>query len=179
MKYSKLYNLFQQAEIIAQNSKDLDTQVGCILITPDTYQVVATGYNGPIRGTDDAKIPNTRPLKYKYFQHAELNAVCQAARLNGGTSKCIAIVTLSPCSNCMRMLWNSGIKTIYFKDEYRDFQKQLEMKDLDIKVTKIGQYTKLELYVPNQRSVGRTIHQELKRFRRSCLGRLRGLLSLS
>ena len=45
----------------------------------------------------------------------------------------------------MRVLWQSGIRTIIFRDEYKDFKEQLDMKDLNIKLSKIDNYTKIEL----------------------------------
>ena len=81
------------------------------------------------------------------MQHAESNAVCQCAKHNGGMNNCIAIVTLSPCINCCRLLWACGIRVIYFDKEYRDFSKQLNMKDLKLKLTKVGKYTKIDLGV--------------------------------
>lgn len=146
MKLYKLDNLFEQAFVVAKNSKDPTTKVGCIIVHPETLSQQSTGYNNPVRNAPDDLIPKTRPEKYVYFQHAEVNAVCQAAALGKAISGCIAISTLSPCSSCLRILWQSNIHEVYFKDEYRDFQGQLEMLDLGIDLEKIGCYTKLSLY---------------------------------
>jgi len=56
---------------------------------------------------------------------------------------------LSPCQNCTRALYQSGIATIYFKDKYGDFEDQIALGDLSVEISKIGCYTKLELY-PNK-----------------------------
>lgn len=60
--------------LVAQRSIDPSTKCGAVLVSADK-RILSTGYNGPIRGVDDAKIPLTRPEKYPHFIHAEENAV--------------------------------------------------------------------------------------------------------
>jgi dCMP deaminase len=144
MKLKKLDNLFRRAHIIAENSPDEETQVGCIIVRPDGSEI-ASSYNGFILGAPDSQLPKTRPQKHDYMLHGEVNAVCQAAKHGVSIEGCIALVTLSPCINCCRVLWQCGVRTIYFHQEYKDFQKQLNMLDLKFNLTKIGKYTKIEL----------------------------------
>ena len=53
-----------------------------------------------------------RPIKYKYVEHAERNAIYNASRHGTPLENSIAIVTMFPCSECTRALIQSGIKTI-------------------------------------------------------------------
>lgn len=140
----KLKNYFKQAYVIAENSHDIHTKVGCLLINKNN-QIVASGYNGFCRGVDDSSIPTTKPEKYDYIVHAEQNAIYQCSTLPTTTKDCIAVCTLSPCINCLRALWQVGITTIYFKDEYKDFKNQLNMLDLKIEVTPVGEFKQITL----------------------------------
>lgn len=136
----------KMAESISTLSPDAQTKVGSIAVNPTTYEALLPSFNGFISGSGD-DIPTTRPEKYKYILHSEVNMICQAARTGRNLEGYWSIQTLSPCSNCMRMLWQSGIKTIVFRDYYKDFQCQLNMSDIDITLVKLGKYTRIDLKV--------------------------------
>lgn len=137
VKSKKLDSLMREAMEVASRSPDIETQVGALLIAKDDTATIATGYNGFIRGADDEKLPNTRPDKYPYMKHAEENIVCHCARRGIATKDTFLVITLSPCTNCLRLCWQAGIDTIYFKDEYRDFHKSAGMDDLNVKTEDI------------------------------------------
>lgn len=123
----------KRAEVIAELSPDEETKVGSILVSRRTLSVLSEGYNGFARGVDDSKIPKTRPEKYKFVIHAEENLICNAARNGVCTDDCFVVQTHSPCVNCARRLWQSGINTVYFKTLYPGTS---EIKSLgDLKVT--------------------------------------------
>lgn len=137
MKLSRLENLMDQAKVVSKLSKDAETKVGALLITRD-LATIATGYNGFIRGAPDDKLPNTRDGgKYPYMVHAEINLLTHCARHGISTNDCILVITLSPCTDCLRAVWQAGIKEIYFLDEYRDFNKSAAMLDLSVKMSKV------------------------------------------
>lgn len=56
----------------------------------------------------------------KNATHAEANALAFAARSGISTDKSTLFVTVSPCGACARLLIASGVKTIYYLEEYRD-----------------------------------------------------------
>ena len=119
MKKHKILNLIKQAFIIAENSKDEETKVAGILVDPLTMSQVSTGYNGFIRNCKyDNKLPKTRPAKYEFTLHCELNLIANAARQGISTQGKVLIQTLSPCLPCARMLYQSGITEVYFQDLY-------------------------------------------------------------
>lgn len=146
LKYNKLQNYMRQAKVVSENSPDAQRKVGALLIRVDGGEVIAQGYNGFVRKTS-ADLPTTRPEKYKYMIHAEENIILNCARNGIRTEGCFVVCTLSPCSNCMRRMFNAGISIIYFRDKYKDFESQLEMKDLEINLTEVGDYYKIELEV--------------------------------
>lgn len=134
---NKLDSLMREAIEVASRSKDAETKVGAILVAKDDLATIATGYNGFIRGADDDKLPKTRPEKYAYMRHAEENIITHCARRGIATRDCFIVITLSPCTNCLRMCYQAGIDEIYFLDEYRDFHKSSNMDDLQVEVEQI------------------------------------------
>jgi len=97
------------AREIASWSKDRSTRVGAVIVaedkTPSSY-----GYNGfPRDIDDDAAERHERPDKYDWTEHAERNAIYNAARmgvaLKGGT----IYVTHIPCTDCARAIIQVGI----------------------------------------------------------------------
>ncbi len=147
MEPSDLIRKMRRADVVALDSPDSETKVGSILISPTSKSVIAEGYNGFIRGANKSKLPTTRPDKYKFFVHAEANLIANCG-LNGiKTDGAVIVQTLSPCSNCIRLCFQAGIKEIYFRDTYRDFQDSIDMGDLEVKVIKIEltEFTKIEL----------------------------------
>ena len=72
---------------VATWSKDRSTKVGCVIVG-QYNEIKAVGYNGFVRGSDDSvDARHERPAKYDWTEHAERNAIYQAARcgvsLNG------------------------------------------------------------------------------------------------
>jgi dCMP deaminase len=94
-------------------SKDPNTKVGCLLLAPDSYQILSLGYNGFPRGVNE-KDPQRweRPEKYYFVEHSERNCLYNACRSGVNTNGSIAVITLYPCSDCCRALIQSGIKTV-------------------------------------------------------------------
>src|SRR5689334_8457570 len=75
---SRFMKLAQQ---IATWSKDRSRQVGCVIVGPSN-EIRAAGFNGFPRGVDDLnERRHTRPAKYKWTEHAERNAIYNAARV--------------------------------------------------------------------------------------------------
>jgi dCMP deaminase len=145
MKLKKLENYMKQAEVVALNSPDAETKVGALLVHKESGAILQASYNGFVRKVSDHLLPNTRPEKYKYIQHSEVNLIYSCARHGVSMENTEVVVTLSPCSNCLRAMYQTGVKTIYFKDKYRDFDDQITMKDLKINLSQIGRYHKIEL----------------------------------
>lgn len=94
--------------------------------------IIATGYNGFIKGANDAVLPNTRPEKYEYILHAEMNLLTNCARHGISMDDCYLVCTLSPCKLCMRLMINSGITKVVTKALYSDFNDILKMQDVAV-----------------------------------------------
>ena len=105
------YNI---AEEVKKKSKDKNTQIGAVIVGKDK-EIVSTGYNSFPRGIDDEKDERQeKPEKYFWFEHAERNAIYNAARIGVSTKDCSMYLTCGiPCADCARGIINAGISRIY------------------------------------------------------------------
>lgn len=125
MRRDKAIKYFKLAEYQANLfSKDDSKKVGAILVAPESLQILSMGYNGMPRNINENISERwERPLKYKYVEHAERNAIYNAVRQGTGIEGSIAITTLYPCCDCARALIQSGIKTIVSKKPDFDHER--------------------------------------------------------
>jgi dCMP deaminase len=102
------------ANNVKLKSKDSKTQIGAIIVGNDN-EIVSTGYNSFPRGIDDAnELRQERPEKYFWFEHAERNAIYNAARIGVSTKGTTMYLShWFPCADCARGIINAGITTIY------------------------------------------------------------------
>ena len=110
--------------LIASKSKDQSTKVGCIIVGKDN-EIRSTGYNSFPRGLiDSVSERQERPEKYFWFEHAERNAIYNAARIGTALENCRLYVMGIPCMDCARAIVQSGIvKVIYDNHPENPFQK--------------------------------------------------------
>ncbi len=102
------------AHNVKLKSKDERTQVGAAIVGKDK-EIVSTGYNSFPRGIkDNKKERQERPEKYFWFEHAERNAIYNAARIGVSTKGCTMYLTCGiPCADCCRGIINAGIVRIF------------------------------------------------------------------
>jgi dCMP deaminase len=108
------------AEQVATRSTCDRKHVGAVIVRDKT--ILATGYNGSLRGAphcDDAghDMENGHCVR---TVHAEANAVAQSAKHGVMIDGSEMYVTASPCLTCFKLVANAGIKTVYYKEFYRD-----------------------------------------------------------
>ena len=117
------------AQISALRSKDPNTKVGACLVD-NKNKVISTGYNGMPTGCKDSIMPwkskskNFLKSKYSFVCHAELNAVLNA-NLNY-ISNCILYTTLFPCNECAKIIIQSGIKKVIYKEDKYSFKDSVK-----------------------------------------------------
>jgi dCMP deaminase len=101
------------AHQVKKKSKDIHTQIGAVIVGTDN-EIVSTGYNSFPRGiNDDMETRQSRPEKYYWFEHAERNAIYNAARIGVSTKDCTMYLTCGiPCADCARGIINAGIRRI-------------------------------------------------------------------
>jgi dCMP deaminase len=90
-------------------STDLSTQNGCVLVDPAYEKVVAWGANHFPLGIKNLSERWERPLKYSYVEHAERNAIYNAACNGIKTSGLHMYCYWAACAECARAIIQSGI----------------------------------------------------------------------
>jgi Deoxycytidylate deaminase len=109
------------AQEIAWWSKDRSRQVGCVIVGPQK-DIRASGYNGFARGVDDnVEERHQRPAKYLWTEHAERNAIYNAARFGIPLEGCTIYLPWYPCVDCSRAIIQCGITTVVaVEPDWRD-----------------------------------------------------------
>jgi dCMP deaminase len=109
------------ASFLGAWSKDRSAQTGCVIVGADRL-VRSTGYNGFARGIDDdVASRHERPAKYSWTEHAERNAIYNAARLGISIENCTAYVNWFPCIECARAFIQVGlIRIVGIVSDYSD-----------------------------------------------------------
>jgi dCMP deaminase len=121
---------------VAARSKDPNTQIGCVIVGP-AHEIRSTGYNSFPRGIRDT-VPERleRPVKYLWMEHAERNAIYNAARAGTSTEGCTIYVEIMPCMDCARAIVQAGITEVvisqnrmrqYSSDYYDEHFKNVEI----------------------------------------------------
>ena len=96
-------------KVVAERSKDVNTQIGCVIIGPNR-EIRSTGYNSFPRGIrDDVPERMERPAKYLWIEHAERNAIYNAARAGIPPEGCRMYVPWFPCADCATAIIQSGL----------------------------------------------------------------------
>jgi len=109
--------------LISMKSKDQKTKHGAVIVDSDN-SIRSTGYNSFPRGiNDNIQERQERPEKYLWFEHAERNAVYNAARIGVSVNGCKMYTAGVPCMDCARAIVQSGIKTVVVHKSHVDDQK--------------------------------------------------------
>jgi dCMP deaminase len=126
------------AEQVKLKSKDNKTQIGVVIVGKDN-EIVSTGYNSFPRGIDDnIDERQERPEKYFWFEHAERNAIYNAARIGVSTLGTTMYMTCGlSCADCARGIINAGIsKIVLRKGKGANNQKWQESAERSVQMFK-------------------------------------------
>jgi dCMP deaminase len=143
-KFQKLYNNI--AHEVAKMSHARRLQVGAVIVKDD--RVISMGYNGmPAGWENDCEYKDydiARDFNGNYFPysekeypledergryrlktkpevlHAESNAVSKLAKSNDSGDGADIFITHAPCIECAKLIYQSGIRRVYFNQNYRD-----------------------------------------------------------
>lgn len=102
---------------IAEWSKDDSSQVG-VVVVGEQQRLLTLGYNGLPRGCSEApQERHERPEKYFWYEHAERNAIYNAAANGIALAGSTMFAPNAACCDCARAVVQSGIKLfVYFND---------------------------------------------------------------
>lgn len=129
-KFKKAF--MDTAKIFAELSHAKRLHVGAIIVKED--RIISIGYNGMPSGWDNNCENETVEL-YSGFEgaihrtvlktkpevlHAETNAIAKLARSTESGDGATMFITHSPCIECSKLIYQSGIKTVYYGEDYRD-----------------------------------------------------------
>lgn len=117
--------------LVAMKSKDPSTKIGAVIVGED-MEIRSTGYNGFPRNVTDNETTyperHERPEKYYWYEHAERNAIYNAARMGLSLKNCVIYTQKVPCADCARGIIQSGIKEVIY-DSDRDSQMSEKWED--------------------------------------------------
>lgn len=111
------------AQLIASWSKDRSRRAGAVIVD-ERNVVVALGWNGFPRGIDeDVDARQERPAKYLWTEHAERNAIYNAAANGHHTRGCRMYINWFPCADCARAIIQAGIvEVVGIEPDWDDFK---------------------------------------------------------
>ena len=109
------HSYLEMAEIWAQNSYCKRRKVGALLVKD--RMIISDGYNGTPSGFENVCEEDgvTKP----YVLHAEANAITKVAKSGNSSEGATLYVTASPCMECAKLIIQSGIRRVVYRDEYR------------------------------------------------------------
>ena len=133
------------AERFAQLSSAKRLQVGAIVVKDD--RIISIGYNGMPSGWDNCCEyevmgdlgSHEKELKTKpEVLHAESNAIAKLAKSPESGEGATIFVTHSPCLDCAKLIYQSGIATVYYKNDYRSTRGVDFLNKSNVEITKIN-----------------------------------------
>jgi len=124
MKNKFLFAFMDVAERFSQLSHARRLKVGAIVVKDD--RIISIGYNGMPSGWDNdcedlIKLDELYPT-YKtkpQVLHAESNAITKLAKSHESGDKSTMFCTHSPCIECAKLIFQTGINTLYYRNDYR------------------------------------------------------------
>jgi dCMP deaminase len=115
LRYDKVY--LKMALTWAELSHCARKKVGAIIVKDDA--IISDGYNGTPSGFDNC-CENDNGETHWYVLHAEANAILKVAKSTNNCSGATLYLTHSPCKDCSKLILQSGIKRLVFREKYRD-----------------------------------------------------------
>lgn len=129
----------KMAELLSTWTKDKSRGVGAVIVN-NKNRVVSVGFNGfPTGINDDIEERYIKPIKYKFTEHAERNAIYNTT---SPLDNCKIYITLFPCSDCARAIIQTGIQEVIcpyinindpWKDDFSISREMLEESYINIK----------------------------------------------
>jgi dCMP deaminase len=130
------------AERFAELSSARRLHVGAIVVKDD--RIISIGYNGMPSGWDNncedtiQHSDDTTSLKTKpEVLHAETNAIAKLAKSNESGMGATMFITHAPCLDCAKLIYQSGINNVLYRDAYRDNSGIVFLEKSGITITQV------------------------------------------
>jgi dCMP deaminase len=139
----KLLNAYMKtAETFADLSHARRLHVGAIVVKDD--RIISIGYNGMPSGWDNdcedvvQHSDDTVTLKSKpEVLHAETNAIAKLAKSTESGDGAVLFVTHSPCLDCAKLIFQSGIRGVFYRNDYRSTDGITFLERSGVEVTQV------------------------------------------
>ena len=92
-------------------------QVGAIIVKD--RMIISDGYNGTPTGYENICEDDEGYTKW-YVLHAEANAILKVAASTQSCKGATLYITLSPCKNCSKLIYQAGITRVVYSTAYKD-----------------------------------------------------------
>lgn len=106
----------EMAAIWAKNSYCRRRQVGALIVKD--RMIISDGYNGTPSGFENV-CEDENGITKPYVLHAEANAITKVAKSGNSSDGATLYVTAAPCIECSKLIIQSGIRRVVYRDEYR------------------------------------------------------------
>ncbi|SDE39736.1 deoxycytidylate deaminase [Riemerella columbipharyngis] len=111
-------------------------QVGALIVKERT--IISDGYNGTPSGFENNCEDDSDKTKW-YVLHAEANAILKLARSTQSAEGATLYLTLSPCKECSKLIYQSGIKRLVYINQYSDDEGLKFLKNAGVEVLQISE----------------------------------------
>ena len=125
----------EMAAVWATNSYCKRRQVGALLVKD--RMIISDGYNGTPSGFENI-CEDENGVTKPYVLHAEANAISKSAKSGNSALDATLYVTASPCLECAKLIIQSGIRRVVYRDEYRLTDGIDLLRRAGIEVEKLG-----------------------------------------
>lgn len=115
LKYDKAY--MRMATEWSKLSHCKRKQVGALIVK--NRMIISDGFNGTPTGFDNTCEDENNQTKW-HVLHAEANAILKVASSTQSCKDATLYLTMSPCKECSKLVHQSGIKRVVFKNAYSD-----------------------------------------------------------
>ena len=114
LQFDKCY--LTMAGVWAENSYCQRRKVGALIVKD--RMIISDGYNGTPCGFENV-CEDENGITKPYVLHAEANAITKVAKSNNSSDGATLYVTAAPCVECAKLIIQSGIKRVVYRDSYR------------------------------------------------------------
>ena len=110
-------------------------KVGALIVKD--RMIISDGYTGTPTGMENICEDEENYTKW-YVLHAEANAIMKVASSTQSCSGATLYVTLSPCKDCSKLIYQAGIVRVVYIDQYKDTTGIDFLKDAGVEVVQIA-----------------------------------------
>jgi dCMP deaminase len=116
-----------QSHLLALRSTCTRLAVGATIVRDK--RIIAGGYNGSIAGGAHCTDEGCYVIDNHCMRtiHAEMNAILQCAKFGIPTEGAEIYVTHFPCLHCCKAIIQSGIKAVYYAQDYKNHPFAMEL----------------------------------------------------